>query len=54
MKNLSQAVQVAVFVRDYLRKNTMIDRPDPKELEANYNRISQQLKGMPKLGNEPG
>lgn len=49
MKNLSQAVQVAVFVRDYLRKNTMINRPDPKELAANYERISQQLKNLPGL-----
>lgn len=54
MKNLSQAVQVAVFVRDYLRKNTMLNRPDSKELEANYERISQQLKGLPKFGNEAG
>jgi hypothetical protein len=50
MKNLSQAVQVAVFVRDYLRKNTMINRPDPSELAENYERIAQQLKAMPDFG----
>ncbi len=52
MKNLSQAVQVAVFVRDYLRKNTSLSRPDPDELEANYQRISKQLKGLSSLGND--
>ncbi len=49
MKNLSQALQVAVFVRDYLRKNTMINHPDPDELAANYERISRQLKNLPGL-----
>ena len=52
MKNLSQAVQVAVFVRDYLKKNTLLNRPDPKERAANYERISQQLKSLPNMGSE--
>ncbi|MDZ7849029.1 MAG: hypothetical protein U5L96_21190 [Owenweeksia sp.] len=40
---------MAVFVRDYIRKNTLLDKPDPKELAENYERISKQLKSLPKF-----
>lgn len=49
MKNLAQAVQVAVFVRNYIRQNTTLDRPDSQELAQNYERISKQLKTISNL-----
>ena len=49
MKNLSQAVEVAVFVREYLRTNNLLNKPSSEELTESYERISEQLKSLPKF-----
>lgn len=46
MDNLTQAVQVAVFVREYIRKNTLLDGADPKEISKLHKHVTNQVKNI--------
>lgn len=46
MNNLSHAVEIAMYVRNYLRECTELDPDQVREVKANYEKITKQIKNV--------
>ncbi len=49
MKDVTQALDVAIFIRNYLKQNQLTDNQDPKNIDKNHQRIAEQVKGISKI-----
>ncbi len=46
MKEVSQALKVALSIRQYLQENTRGRQPSSRELNESYKRITNQIKNI--------
>ncbi len=46
MKNIAQAIDVAVIVRDYVRSTNAIPRKEQEKIMRNYEKVTRQLHNL--------